>query len=243
MPNGSDSIDTMRHLYVLMMGLGMRESSGQHCCGRDMSASNTTSDTCEAGLFQTSWNASTCCTDFINLADSYEVESPQGYMGVFGEGVTCSSSSWSCYGSGDGFRFQKLCKYDPAFAVETAGITCRNLRQHYGPINRKEAELRREADDMFREVQALLERAVRRRMRAQRIGSLAMYPEGRPHEAPTAAVVCRKRRRVQRERIHYDLRNPRFPDYKIAAQPFQEHGENDYLAIPPNELGESVFGA
>ena len=38
-------------------------------------------------------------------------------------------------------------------------------------------------------VQALLEREVRRRMRAERVGSLALYPEGRPSEAPTAAVV------------------------------------------------------
>jgi transposase len=38
-------------------------------------------------------------------------------------------------------------------------------------------------------VQALLEREVRRRMRAGRIASLALYPEGRPSEAPTAEVV------------------------------------------------------
>lgn len=38
-------------------------------------------------------------------------------------------------------------------------------------------------------VQALLEREVRRRMRAERIASLALYPEGRPSEAPTAGVV------------------------------------------------------
>ena len=33
---------------------------GKHCEGRDTSASNTSSDTAEAGLFQTSWNAHTC---------------------------------------------------------------------------------------------------------------------------------------------------------------------------------------
>jgi hypothetical protein len=38
-------------------------------------------------------------------------------------------------------------------------------------------------------VQALLEREVRRRMRAGRIASLALYPEGRPNETPTAGVV------------------------------------------------------
>lgn len=38
-------------------------------------------------------------------------------------------------------------------------------------------------------VQALLEREVRRRMAARGLDSLALYPEGRPSEAPTAAVV------------------------------------------------------
>jgi peptidoglycan hydrolase-like protein with peptidoglycan-binding domain len=157
MSNNNQSLDTLRHLYVLLMGLGMRESSGKHCEGRDQSASNTDSNTCEAGLFQTSFNASSACTDFINLFDQYEIESEQGYMSVFNDGVSCSSSSWACYGSGDGYKFQQLCKYDPTFAVETCGITLRNLRQHYGPINRKEAEIRREADEMFKEVQRLME--------------------------------------------------------------------------------------
>jgi hypothetical protein len=157
MSNSEQSLDTLRHLYVLLMGLGMRESSGKHCEGRDQSASNTDSNTCEAGLFQTSFNASSCCTDFLNLFDQYEIESEQGYMSVFDDGVSCSSSSWACYGSGDGYKFQQLCKYDPTFAVETCGIVLRNLRQHYGPINRKEAELRREADEMFQDVQRWME--------------------------------------------------------------------------------------
>jgi N-acetylmuramoyl-L-alanine amidase/Putative peptidoglycan binding domain len=157
MSNSEDGIDTLRHLYVLLMGLGMRESSGQHCCGRDQSASNTSSDTAEAGLFQTSWNARSCCTDFVNLSDQWDKDSPQGYMSVFAEGVSCSSSDWACYGSGDGFRFQELCKYSPVFAVETCATTLRNLRQHYGPINRKEAEIRREADALFKEVQKIVD--------------------------------------------------------------------------------------
>ena len=69
MMNEEDGVDTMHHLFVLLMGLGMRESSGKHCEGRDRSASNSTSDTAEAGLYQTSWNANTCCTDFVNLFD------------------------------------------------------------------------------------------------------------------------------------------------------------------------------
>ena len=46
----------LRRLFVLLMGLGMRESSGQYCEGRDRSAHNTSADTAEAGLFQVSFD-------------------------------------------------------------------------------------------------------------------------------------------------------------------------------------------
>ena len=151
MSNDLDSIDTLRHLYVLLLGLGMRESSGKHCEGRDTSASNTSSDTAEAGLFQTSWNASGASTDFLNAADQYDPDSVQGYMAVFAEGVTCNSSSWASYGSGAGFAFQETCKWSPTYAVDTCAITLRRLRQHYGPINRREAEIK--GDKMFKQVQ------------------------------------------------------------------------------------------
>ena len=78
-------------------------------------------------------------------------------MSIFAQDVNCSTADWSCYGSGNGFKFQELCKYNPTFAVETCAITLRNLRQHYGPINRKEAELRQEADQMFQDVQRFME--------------------------------------------------------------------------------------
>ena len=153
MSNDLGSIDTLRHLYVLLLGLGMRESSGKHCEGRDTSSSNTSSDTAEAGLFQSSWNASSASTDFLNAADQYDPDSVQGYMAVFAEGVTCNSSSWASYGSGAGFAFQETCKWSPTYAVDTCAITLRRLRQHYGPINRKEAEIRGDADKMFKQVQ------------------------------------------------------------------------------------------
>lgn len=166
MDNSVAGRDTLRHLYVLIMGLGMRESSGKHCEGRDTSASNTTADTAEAGLFQTSWNARNACTDFVVLFDQYEVaraeaepviEAPQGYLNTWSEGVSCSTTQWSCYGSGDGYVFQEMCKHIPTFAVETNAITLRNLRQHYGPINRREAELRPNADLLFKEVEVIVD--------------------------------------------------------------------------------------
>src|SRR4051812_1648627 len=57
MDNAKDGADTLRHLFVLMLALGMRESSGRYCEGRDRSANNPSAQTAEAGLFQTSFNA------------------------------------------------------------------------------------------------------------------------------------------------------------------------------------------
>jgi Putative peptidoglycan binding domain len=158
MSNDHDGVDTLRHLFVLLFGLGMRESSGKHCEGRDMSASNVSAETCEAGLFQTSWNISGVTTDMLKLLDEYSQKDdpPQCGLEIFSEHVTCSSSSWSNYGSGTGADYQALAKKCPQFAVEMTALGLRLLRQHWGPINRKEVEVRPEADDMLREVQDVL---------------------------------------------------------------------------------------
>ena len=46
-----DRSTTLRQLFALLYGLGMRESSGNCFEGRDRSASNVSADTAEAGLF------------------------------------------------------------------------------------------------------------------------------------------------------------------------------------------------
>lgn len=149
-------IDTLRHLWVLLMGLGMRESSGRHCEGRDTTASNVTSDTAEAGAWQTSYNAKASSPQFSTLFNEYSVGggyNPQGFVEVFREGVNCTSSEWQNYGSGNGYKHQQMSKEQPAYAAQVCAITLRNLRQHYGPINRKEAEVVNAADDMLHMVQ------------------------------------------------------------------------------------------
>jgi N-acetylmuramoyl-L-alanine amidase len=157
MDNTRDGADTLRHLWALLMGLGMRESSGQHCCGRDQSADNVSSDTAETGLFQTSYNAHSCSSKFDELFNAFSAaastDNPQGFMDYFSEDVSCSSSDWQNYGSGNGAKFQDMCKKQPAFACETCAIVLRKLRQHYGPINREEAELKSDADVMLKQVQ------------------------------------------------------------------------------------------
>jgi hypothetical protein len=154
MANESDGVDTLRHLYAFMLGSGMRESSGQHCCGRDQSADNVQSDTCEAGAFQTSYNAhSASDPEFDNLMDEYLEGLSPGYLDAWSEGVSCSAEDWESYGSGRGEEFQTLCKNAPAFSAETHALTLRHLCNHYGPVIRGEVELRRDADLMLKLVQ------------------------------------------------------------------------------------------
>ena len=155
MDNSEDGIDTLRHLFALMLGLGMRESSGKYCEGRDMSADNCTAETAEAGLFQTSWNIRSCNSRIPPLLPRYWAN-PNGFLGPFQNGAKPDSNDLGNYGSGDGAKYQFLSKYAPAFHVFVTALGLRFLRQHWGPINRSEVELRREADAMLLEVQDYL---------------------------------------------------------------------------------------
>ncbi|MBV9066356.1 MAG: hypothetical protein JO004_11415, partial [Methylobacteriaceae bacterium] len=158
-PDQAKNGDVLRHLFVLLTGLGMRESSGRYCEGRDLSASNTTADTAEAGLFQQSWNSRFASPELPKLFAEYAAN-PQGFYAIFSEGVTPRTGNLDDFGSGDGAAFQALCKSCPAFAVEAAAVGLRTIRTHWGPINRQEAELRPEADRLFQEVQDIVDAAL-----------------------------------------------------------------------------------
>jgi len=150
-----DGIDTLRALFVLLMGLGARESSGRYCEGRDMSASNVSADTAEASMYQTSWNIRSCSSSIPPLLQEYWAN-PNGFLTTFQDGVKLNKDDLGNYGSGDGAKFQFLSKYSPAFHCFVTGVGLRYLRQHWGPINRKEVEIKREANDLLLQVQHLL---------------------------------------------------------------------------------------
>jgi hypothetical protein len=152
MDNDASGEETLRHLFVLMLGLGMRESSGRFCEGRDRAAENTSSNTAEAGMFQTSWDARTSSPLLPLLFDEYSAH-PAGFVDVFKEGVTPKPKDLENFGSGNGKEFQRLSKECPAFAAEFAAIGLRNLRTHWGPINTRAAVVRPEADRMLLRVQ------------------------------------------------------------------------------------------
>jgi len=160
MDNSQHGTDTLRHVWTLLVGLGLRESSGKYCTGRDQSASNTTSDTCEAGAWQTSWNVNNSVSGVRQEFDTYAAGggvNPAGFVEQFKVGVTCSSADWQNYGSGNGLKHQQMSKEQPSYAAQVCGLTLRQLRQHYGPINRKEAEVTTQVDDMLFDVQEYLD--------------------------------------------------------------------------------------
>jgi hypothetical protein len=147
----SSGIDTLRSLYTLGIGLGMRESSGQYCEGRDTTASNTSASTAEAGMFQTSYNSMTASPVLSQLYDEYKANPSMCWLDVYKVGVSCSAAS--IYGSGEGATYQALNKSCPAFAAEYAMATLRVLRSHYGPIVRKEAEVIPACNQMLKSVE------------------------------------------------------------------------------------------
>jgi hypothetical protein len=127
--------DTLRHLFTLLMELGMRESSGRYCEGRDRSTSNTDAESAEAGLFQTSFSARSSSALLPRLFEQASANRA-GFLDIFKEEVRCRASDLENFGEGLGRDFQQLSK-SPAFATEFAAITLRNDRQHYGPINKR----------------------------------------------------------------------------------------------------------
>jgi len=160
MDNDGAGVATLRHLFVLLMGLGLRESSGRYCEGRDMSAGNDEGHTTEAGLFQTSFNARSAHPQMMALLNSYmaqDAANPQvGLIHLFREGVTAHPADLRNWGTGPGVEFQRLSKASPAFAAEFCAIGLRNTRRHWGPVNSRTAEIRPEANQMFMRVEEIV---------------------------------------------------------------------------------------
>jgi hypothetical protein len=148
-------VDALRALFLILTGLGVRESSGEHTCGRDMSASNVQPETAEAGLFQTSWNISNGHAAIEPLLDYFWLN-PNGFWPVFSFEVEPSANDLACYGTGDGATYQFLARYCPLAAAMITAAGMRVLRQHWGPINRKEVLLHDDVDTLLLQVQELV---------------------------------------------------------------------------------------
>ncbi len=146
----------LRALFTLQTGLGPRESSGRYFEGRDMSASNVESETCEAGLTQTSWNIRNGSSSIPPLLPQFW-KNPNGFLDVFKEGLAPTSNNLDSYGSGDGLRYQFLSRFAPLFHVLVTATGLRVLRAHWGPVVGHEVTIKKEVDDLLKDVQTLVE--------------------------------------------------------------------------------------
>jgi hypothetical protein len=50
-----------------------------------------------------------------------------------------------------------LCKQCPAFAAEYAAVALRHIRTHWGPINRKNAQISPEWDALLKKIQIAID--------------------------------------------------------------------------------------
>lgn len=151
-------------LWSLIVGSGGRESSWRWCVGKDPGASNTESSTCEAGLYQTSYNSryerdgKTISKVRMNLIAQYKADKSGCFADEYKKGVTCSQDNLKNWGSGEGLAFQALSKDCPGFATDYHAVMIRQRRSHYGPINTKKAQLTRQCADHFAIIQQMVEK-------------------------------------------------------------------------------------
>jgi hypothetical protein len=157
--DGADGAEIMRNLWALLIGLGPRESSGNHWEGIDASAgaSSESSDTCEAGLFQSSWNLASSDPSIEDLLD-YFLDNPDGWLDQFNRGASPSDNTLNNWGAAGarGVVYQWSAKRTPPLAAMMTAVGLRKRRQHWGPINRKEVEVRQEAFDLLQQIEAIV---------------------------------------------------------------------------------------
>lgn len=142
--------------YTFLIGLGMRESNGRYCKGRDRSQNYVEGHEAEAGIFQMAWVARLFNTEMPAIYEAYKSGKKSCELDAFkSPEVTrrCDSYDAKIFGNGEGRNWQVLTKKCPAFAVEWAALLIRSNYRHFGPIIRKEVEYRNACRVMLQKVE------------------------------------------------------------------------------------------
>ncbi len=157
---GGSEVDRIRSVYTLAVGLGMRESSGNTTEGRDMSVpeQDATEANAEAGLFQVSFDSFQVSPWMQRLSNQYHATASQCSVTTFMEGVP--DKNRAVVGTGNGAAFQKFTKECPSFATEYVMLMLRLNRTHFGPVNGKKAEYKTDAENMFREIEKVVDETI-----------------------------------------------------------------------------------
>jgi Uncharacterized protein conserved in bacteria (DUF2272)/Peptidase M15 len=160
MPVAVDGADTLRHLFVMLFGLGMRESGGKFFEGADRSAKHTNRTQIEAGLFQMSHSIGVENPERVALHGIYEQLRTipyDSYVGVFAQGLRLQGKRLTDNASSAAGLFRNFCQTQPALCAELAAMGTRVRRKHWGPINRKTVELLPICNTLLQEIQALID--------------------------------------------------------------------------------------
>jgi hypothetical protein len=141
--------------YTVGTGLGMRESEGKYCESYDRTGKrDDDSLEAEAGTFQQSYNSMSACPRFGVAYEEFKANRALCDLDTWKEGVSANTKGCQdgVLGSGPGRTWQTFVKNCPAFGAEQAMGLLRNLRKHFGPINRQEAHYAPECEDMYRAI-------------------------------------------------------------------------------------------
>lgn len=156
-------IDTARAVWTLLIGLGMREASGQPWVGRDASMGFRSADSAESGVMQSSYGARKAHADMEKLYQLYKTDKSGCFKDAYYEGFKAASAAdlknWGS-SSSEGYKFQKFQKECPGFAVEYAAILVRlsgGGKGEYGPLRKKVAQVEMSCENMLAKVQNYVE--------------------------------------------------------------------------------------
>lgn len=142
--------------YTFLIGLGMRESSGKYCSGRDRSQNFTHARSAEAGIFQTAYVARVFNKEMKPVYEAYKAGKLNCELPVFkSSDMKCTTYDAKTFGTGEGATWQKLTKKCPAFSTQWAAILIRSNYRHFGPIIRKDVEFRTQCRDMLYKVEKI----------------------------------------------------------------------------------------
>ena len=157
----TSGLANVRHIFALQLGLGMCESNGEWCAGRDMSSGFSSSSSAEAGMFQTSYGAHTHAALLDTLFAKYRASKAGCLFSTFSQNIRCSANNMKNWGATTeaGYQWQALTKSCPAFAVEYAAVLMRvhgGPKGEWNPLRKQYAEVRPECDQMLAQVEAVV---------------------------------------------------------------------------------------
>lgn len=137
----------LRKTYTFLIGLGMRESTGNYTLGRDYTAKGEQSSlSAETGAWQFSLDA---IKRDPELAKIYEYTKDKNYNcmnEIYGEGIKVRTDGYIGQPP-NGLAFQKHFRSCAAAQAEYAAVMIRAVRSHFGPINRREVSYVKECED------------------------------------------------------------------------------------------------